>query len=145
VTSTQSIDETTTTLTVPETTTTLDRVSEIEAIFLDLERRRLQAILDQDEEAYRSVFANEYYEQESMVVFDSVEVIDPNAATVMVAEVIVDRPDCIAALVTSDQSGVSGTGGIAEDEWVLESSDVGWGFSWVGRGWLCDAPHPLSP
>lgn len=135
----------TTTVTTPETTTTLDRITEIEAIFLDLERRRLQAILDQDEEAYRAVFANEYYEEESMVVFESVEVMDPNSATVTVLEVLVDRPNCVAARVRSDQTGVSASGGVADDDWVVELSDGHWGFSWAGEGWQCDPPHPLSP
>lgn len=134
-----------TTSTTAVTTTTLDRVAEIEMIFLDLERRRLRAILDQDEAAYRAVFANEYYEEESMIVFDTVEVIDPEAVVLSIGEVLVDRPDCIAAGVAADQSGVSSTGGFAEDEWVLEPTQDGWGFSWVGRGWLCDSPHPLLP
>jgi hypothetical protein len=145
VTSTQSIDETTTTLTVPETTTTLDRVSEIEAIFLDLERRRLQAILDQDEEAYRSVFANEHYEQESMVLLEVVEVLDPDAVQVDVLEIFVDSPDCIAAEILFDRTGaiVGGESGVFDR--VLELNTAGWGISWTGTGWRCDGPHPLSP
>ena len=54
---TTSTSTTTTTMTAP--TTTLDRLTEIQAIFQDLEVRRLQAIMDQDEEAFRSLFAND--------------------------------------------------------------------------------------
>ena len=135
----------TSTVVAPETTTTLDRVSEIQAIFLDLEHRRLHAILDQDEEAYRAVFANEYYEQESMVAFDMVEVIDPDAVSIAVVEVLVDRPDCIAASVQSDLSLATIGGGVATSDWVLEPRNPGWGWSWVGEGWRCDRAHPLSP
>ncbi|MFV1970526.1 MAG: hypothetical protein ACC683_05920, partial [Acidimicrobiia bacterium] len=63
VTTSTSTATTTTTL---ATTTTLDRMAEIQAIFQDLEVRRLQAIMDQDEEAFRSVFANAEYEERSM-------------------------------------------------------------------------------
>ncbi|MCB1247213.1 MAG: hypothetical protein KDB69_08105, partial [Acidimicrobiia bacterium] len=109
--STTALGTVTTTSTVSSTTTlapttTLDRIAEIEAIFLDLERRRLQAIKDQDEEAYRAVFANEFYEEASMVVFDEVDVIDPNAVKLTVLDILVDRDDCIAGLVESDLTGV---------------------------------------
>ncbi|MDK1011588.1 MAG: hypothetical protein QGM48_11095, partial [Actinomycetota bacterium] len=56
------------TTSVVETTTTLDRVAEIQAIFQELEVRRLQAIMDQDEEAFCAVFANEEYEERSVVL-----------------------------------------------------------------------------
>ncbi|MEN8234948.1 MAG: hypothetical protein ABFR89_08530, partial [Actinomycetota bacterium] len=52
---------TTATTTTQATTTTVDRVAEIEAIFQDLEERRLQALYDGDVEAFKSLFANEEY------------------------------------------------------------------------------------
>ena len=129
----------------PTTTTTPDRIGEIQSIFEDLEHRRLRAILDQDEEAYRSVFANEYYEEASMVVFDEVTVLDPGAARVTIIEVLVDSETCLAAVVESDQSGVNATGGVSIEDWVLEVSERGeWGFSWAGKGWRCVGSHPLS-
>ncbi len=84
--------------TVLATSTTLDRVAEIQAIFEDLERRRLQAILDQDEEAFRSVFANEEYEERSVPGMQMVTVIDPDAIVFTVVEVFVDEENCIAVV-----------------------------------------------
>ena len=47
-----------TTTTTAATTTTVDRVAEIEAIFQDLEERRLQALYEGDKETFKSLFAN---------------------------------------------------------------------------------------
>jgi len=132
VTTSTSTATTTTTL---ATTTTLDR----------LEVRRLQAIMDQDEEAFRSVFANAEYEERSMVLLDEVTVIDPEAATFTVTKVFVDDSVCIAVEAVIDASRSIQDGGVGEaSDYVVEKSDRDWGFSWVGSGWRCDGPHPFS-
>jgi hypothetical protein len=134
---------TTTTMTV--TTTTLDRLTEIQAIFQDLEVRRLQAIMDQDEEAFRSVFSNDEYAERSLVAMDLVGVIDPSLVAFDVVEVLADSGGCIAVSGIVDATGASdggGRGGIAD--FVVEMGIDGWGLSWVGEGWRCDGPHPFS-
>jgi hypothetical protein len=122
----------------------MDRVAEIAAIFEDIERRRLQAIFDQDEAAFRAVHANDEYEEESLVAMDLVVVTDPNAVRVEILEVFVDTPTCIAVEATWDRSTAIEGGGIASVEQVLERRDDGWGYSWVGTGWRCDGSHPLA-
>ena len=136
---------TVTTTTVLETTTTIDRVAEIQAIFQDLERRRLQAIMDQDEEAFRAVFANAEYEERSIGGMELVTVIDPTAAVFTVLQVFVDDPNCIAVSGTKDGTGAvigAGLGTVAD--YVVELRDEVWGMSWVGEGWRCDGSHPFS-
>jgi hypothetical protein len=136
---------TSTTTTLPVTTTTLDRLTEIQAIFQDLEVRRLQAILDQDEEAFRSVFANDEYADRSMVLMGDVPVIDPQAAIVDVTNVFIDERTCIAVAAVVDASeSIQGGGICTECDHVGEMSDGVWGISWVGEGWRCDGPHPFS-
>jgi hypothetical protein len=136
----------TATTTMPTTTTTLDiRITEIQAIFQDLEVRRLQAIMDQDEEAFRSVFANDEYAERSMVAMDAVEVIDASLVIFDVVEVIADGSACIAVSGVVDATAASsggGRGGIAD--FVIELNGDGWGLSWVGEGWQCIGLHPFS-
>jgi hypothetical protein len=135
----------TTTTTAVATTTTLDRIAEIQAIFQDLERRRLQAIMDQDEEAFRAVFANAEYEERSMVEMDLVEVVDPDAEGFRVTEIHADGSFCIAVGAVVDASKQTIGGGVTDDsDYVIEFVDGEWGFSWVGSGWRCDGPHPFS-
>lgn len=126
------------------TTTTIDRVAEIEAIFQDLERRRLQAILDQDEEAFRALFANEEYLERSLVTMDLVSVVDPSAAFIVDAVVFEDSDACLGISATWDLTEAVEGGGVGTDDYVLEPMQNAWGFSWVGEGWRCDGPHPLS-
>jgi hypothetical protein len=136
---------TSTTTMLPVITTTLDRVTEIQAIFQDLEVRRLQAIMDQDEEAFRSVFANDEYAERSMVAMDLVEVIDPSLVSFDASELLADTADCIAVMGIVDATGASvggGRGGIAD--FVAEMGRDGWGLSWIGEGWQCVGPHPFS-
>ena len=136
---------TSTTTSMAQTTTTLDRLTEIQAIFHDLEVRRLQAIMDQDEEAFRSVFANDEYGERSMVAMSMVDVIDASRVIFNVNDVLVDNVECIAVSGTVDATGASdggGLGGIAD--FVVELGEEGWGLSWVGEGWTCDGPHPFS-
>lgn len=130
---------------VVSSTTTIDRRAEIEAIFLDLERRRLKAILDQDEEAYRAVFSNAEYEEESMVVMALLEVLNTSAVVFNVVEVTADTPDCIAVDATVDMSSVVEGGALSGvANYVIERDEIGWGFSWFGGEWKCNGPHPFS-
>lgn len=126
-------------------TTTVDRVAEIAAIFEDIERRRLQAIYDQDEEAFLAVFANEEYAQRSMVAFDTVQVVNPNGDfKQLVVSVRNDSDTCLAAEIQRNHSEVIQDG--AESIWVYVAEQFSgvWGLSWVGLEWECDRPHPLS-
>jgi hypothetical protein len=126
-------------------TTTLDRLTEIQAIFQDLEVRRLQAIMDQDEEAFRSVFANDEYAERSLVAMDVVGVVDPLAVGFVVTEVYEDSLTCIAVGAVVDMSIATDEGGVGGDlDYVIEHMDVGWGLSWTGSGWRCAGPHPFS-
>ncbi len=136
---------TTTTTTTLAPTTTIDRLTEIAAIFEDLERRRLQAIFDQDEEAFRSVHANEQYLEESLIVLELAHVIDPLADFHQVAMTLVaDEPDCIAAEFQRSYEGVLETGATTVKTYVAERVVDHWGLVWVGEGWACDGPHPLT-
>ncbi len=136
---------TVTTTTVLETTTTVDRIVEIQAIFQDLERRRLQAIMDQDEEAFRAVFANEEYEERSMVAMELVVVLDPSAVIFELLELHADTGTCVAVSGIVDATGASDGGGRGEPaDFIVELGEDGWGLSWVGEGWRCDGPHPFS-
>jgi hypothetical protein len=134
-----------TTTTMTATTTTLDRLTEIQAIFQDLEVRRLQAIMDQDEEAFRSVFANEEFAERSLVELDLVTAIDPRATVFSVSDVYSDSSGCIAIGAVVDASRSTEGGGVSDDsDYVVESVGDVWGYSWVGEGWRCDGPHPFS-
>ena len=71
-TSTTSSDVVSTTTTEP-TTTTLDRLTEVTAIFTDLEQRRLEAIYTGDVDAFTALFADTPYLDRSLEVFDLIE------------------------------------------------------------------------
>lgn len=134
-----------TTTTAAATTSTIDRVSEIEAIFQDLEERRLRALYEGDEEAFKSLFANKNYMQRSLALFNLVEFVDEwQTPEVSVLDVLADLPSCIAALTQADHSVVSPAGGVAQGMEVIEMADGVWGISYAGEGWTCDGPHPLS-
>ena len=96
-----------TTATTVATTTTVDRVVEIEAIFQDLEERRLQALYEGDEETFRSLFANKEYLERSLGAFEVVE-FEPDwqTPTVVVVEILHDDPVCIAVRTATDFSDV---------------------------------------
>jgi len=135
-----------TTTTTAATTTTVDRVAEIEAIFQDLEERRLQALYEGDEETFKSLFANKEYMERSLALFGLVEFVDGwTYPDVSVREVLADLPSCIAAVTEADQSVVSPVGGVARGIEVIELADGTWGISYAGEGWACEGPHPLSP
>jgi hypothetical protein len=131
--------------TVIETTTTVDRIAEIQAIFQNLERRRLQAIMDQDEKAFRAVFANPEYEERSVGGMALVTVIDPRLAVFTVVEVFVDDSTCIAVEAFVDGTlAIRGANIGLPTDYVVERGVLGWGFSWAGSGWRCEGPHPFS-
>jgi hypothetical protein len=131
------------TTTTKATTTTVDRRSEIEAIFQDLEERRLQALYDGDREAFKALFANDEYLERSMGAFDVVTFEGPPTVRVEILEILAVQPTCIAARrvlnrLDLDQVSDASVG-------VLEMTAGEWGFSYTGEGWTCAGPHPLSP
>jgi len=127
------------------TTTTLDRRTEIEAIFQDLEERRLHALYEGDREAFQALFANPEYMTRSMSVLDLVEFVAPPAEPeVEVIDVVADESTCVAALVFTDATAALGPDGAGDRTVVIELVGDRWGFSYVGEGWACDGPHPLS-
>jgi hypothetical protein len=143
VTTTTLLPSTTTTA---ATTTTVDRVAEIEAIFQDLEERRLQALYEGDEEAFKSLFANNEYMERSLGVLDLVEFGSPPAVVVVnLVDLLAETDSCIAALVLTDATDAFGPDGLSERIIVLELLQGRWGFSYIGEGWVCEGPHPLSP
>lgn len=137
--------EATTTTTV-EVTTTLDRIAEIEAIYQDLEERRLDALYRGDREAFRELFANEAYLATSLGLFDLMQfAAPPGGARIDVLAVLRETESCIALETEKDFVGVLvGADGPGVGIEVLERTDSGWGFSYNGEGWLCEGPHPLS-
>lgn len=149
-----SVTTTTTSTTVPPssstttteaTTTTVDRLAEIEAIFQDLEEQRLQALYDGDREAFRALFANDEYMERSMALFDLVEfVAPPHPDLVEVRTVLYEGDHCLAAEVVTAYEGILAAGGTDSKDVVLEYVGSEWGISFVGEGWVCDGPHPLS-
>jgi hypothetical protein len=126
------------------TTTTVDRLSEIQAIYEDLEHRRLQAIYDQDEDAFRGLYANEDYLLLELEAYSVVKVTDPDGMSLSVITLAKDTPSCIAAVVRIDATTAFVGGAPYETTIVLEGLDSGWGYSWVGGEWECVGSHPLS-
>ncbi len=123
------------------TSTTLDRLAEVQAIFEDLERRRLQALYDGDREAFADLFANDAYLEISMGAFDDFTLDSPPEVSVRVLRLLVDRDDCLVFEHAVTIDGLSS--GLQTD--VLERrTDRTWGYSYSGKGWLCDGPHPLG-
>jgi hypothetical protein len=123
----------------------VDRAAEIEAIFQDLEERRLRALYDGDREAFRDLFANDEYLERSMALFDLVEFVDGWVVPeVTISAVLLDSKQCLAAVVESDYSSTTVGGDESSGTEVLESSAGEWGLSYAGEGWACDGPHPLS-
>ena len=140
-----TVPSTSSTTITEATTATVDRLVEIEAIFQDLEERRLQALYDGDRDAFRALFANDEYRERSMALFDLVEFAeDWVQPEVSVVDVLVDSVDCVAAEVGTDYSGTLVGGGASTGVEVLEFTDDVWGISYVGEDWACDGPHPLS-
>jgi len=135
-----------TTATTVATTTTMDRVAEIEAIFQDLEERRLQALYEGNEETFQSLFANKEYMERSLGVLDLVEFVSvPQGVVVDLVSVKADTGECIAARILTDATQALGEEGVSDRTIVLEFVEGRWGFSYIGEGWECEGPHPLSP
>ena len=135
-----------TTTTTAATTTTVDRIAEIQAIFQDLEERRLQALYEGDTETFKSLFANKEYLQRSLALFDLVEFIDqPQPGRVHVLKILHEGPECLSAEVETRYQGVLEEGVNAVKTVVLESVGGHWGISYTGEGWACEGPHPFLP
>ena len=154
VTTTTATPSVVTAATTPAVTTTIgvttataaDRLAEITDIFRDLEERRLQALYDGDREAFAALFANAAYLARDLESFDLVEfATEPARVLVEVTEVLVDRPDCIAARVMIDLGGLLVGGDQLVSVVVLEPIKGTFMYSYVGEGWLCDGSHPLGP
>lgn len=128
-----------------------DRIAEIEAIFAELEFRRLDALYRQDEEAFRSVFANEAYHAATVEALGEITLSKEAIAAptirgviVTVAELIVDSLDCLAARVVYDLSSILGPDDDRETLMVLTPVGDMWGLAYAGEGWLCEGPHPFE-
>ena len=134
------------TTTTQAPTTTLDRVAEIEAIFRDLEERRLDALYRKDEEAFRALFANEAYweldrQSINLIVFQGL----PEEVSVELVELLADTTGCIAASLMIDLTRVLGTDSPGSVVTVIQKTEANtWGYSYVGNGWDCIGPHPLE-
>ena len=140
-----TVPPTSSTTTTEATTTTVDRLAEIEAIFQDLEERRLQALYDGDREAFRALFANDAYMERSMGLFDLIEFVAPPApGRIEVSSILREGDQCLAAEVATTYAGILAEGGTDSKRVVLERLGADWGISFVGEGWICDGPHPLS-
>ncbi len=127
-------------------TTTIDRLAEVQAIIQDLEERRLDALFREDEEAFRTLFANDAYLEFSLEVLGTVDfVAEPKDLVVEVREIVADTGDCLAIVVFNDLSQTLGPEAVGESREVLElGADGEWGYSYSGAGWACDGPHPLD-
>jgi hypothetical protein len=136
-----------TTTTTIEVTTTLDRLAEIEAIYQDLEYRRLDALYRGDREAFAGLFANEEYLETSIELFNLMEFLaPPEPGRVAVVQVLNETETCIALEAEKNLVGIlAGADSPAIGIFVLERVGPAWGFSYNGEGWTCDGPHPLSP
>lgn len=130
--------------TTVEVTTTLDRIAEIEAIYQDLEERRLDALYRGDREAFRALFANDAYLDTSLELFDLMEfTAPPDEAHVVVVRVLNDTGECFALEVEKNFVGVlAGADAPGMGIEVVERVGNVWGFSYNGEEWACDGPHP---
>jgi hypothetical protein len=131
---------TSTTTTTLEVTTTVDRLTEIEAIYQDLDKRRFEALYQGDIEAFSALFASNAYLEVSLTAFDVMEFDAPPQVEVMVIEVVADDGQCLAAWVQGTVDGIEAKKVLI----VLQPSASGWGYAFGGEGWLCDGPHPLE-
>lgn len=127
------------------TSTTIERLAEIEAIFQNLEERRLQTLYDGDREAFQALFANDGFMERSMALFDLVEFVAPPApGRVEVRSILHEGDQCLAAELVTAYAGILADGGTGSKRVVLERMGTAWAISFVGEGWICDGPHPLS-
>jgi hypothetical protein len=131
-----------TTTTTLEVTTTVDRLTEIEAIYQDLEERLLIAVYQGDRDGYRALFANEAFMEASMVVFDELSFEEEPRVDVEVLQIMHDGPECVAFEGTVHRADLGGSSdpGVT----VLELRGEAFLISYVGTGWTCDGPHPFD-
>ncbi len=127
------------------TTTTVDRVSEIEAILLDLETRNIRAQVDRDEAAFRGVYANPGFAERSMQAFnEDLFSSMPAEIEVEIVDLLYDDAECVAVLPLTTVDGRRANNGDALIT-VLELQDgSAWGISFSGEGWACEGPHPFG-
>ena len=134
----------TTTVTLA-TTTTVDRLTEIQALYQDLEDRRVRALWSGNREAFVLLFVDNPYREESLRALDLVDPGEPPKLIVEIVEVIKDDSGC---LVFVESTIVVGSNDPPTQSTVtLQRLVGGWGFSYVSSdpgGWLCIEPHPLS-
>jgi len=126
--------------------TTLDRLAEIEAIYQDLEERRLDALYRGDRQAFAALFAVESYMEASLDAFEILEFIaEPEPPLVTALEVLRDDSVCLAVRFHVDGTQALGPDAEGEVITVLQRNSKGdWGYSYTGEGWLCEEPHPFS-
>ena len=130
---------------IEPTTTTVDRIAEIEAILLDLNLRRIRALVDGDESAFRSLFANQGYLDRSLPALDeNLFESMPDEVRVEVVELLHDDVDCLAVRRLTYVDGQPSGGGEPSIAAVEPLPSGGWGFSFSGEGWQCDGPHPFG-
>ena len=135
---------TTTTVTLA-TTTTVDRLSEIQAIFEDLEHRRLKALYAEDGESFEALFVDSPYRELSLEILEISRTGDPPKLETSILEVLRDDTDCLV-IVTSTTVSDSGDRAVVRTT-TLQPLEDGWGYAYVQEGtegWLCTGPHPLS-
>jgi hypothetical protein len=68
----------------------------------------------------------------------------PDLIVVEVLEILADGDGCISAVVFTDATQALGEDGSSTRTVVLERDGERWGFSYIGEGWVCEGPHPLS-
>ena len=120
-----------TTTTVVTTTVSPDaRTAEIEAILLDVEVRRLQAVFDVNAEALVEVVATEKVYDAALEAMETLEFAgQPTRGNVVVRveALLLDREDCLVARVTEEGTRILGPDAVSEDIWVLwPSAEYGW-------------------
>jgi hypothetical protein len=127
------------------TTTTVDRLSEIQAIYEDLEHRRVNALWSADADSFVSLFVDNAYREESLRALDFVEPGDPPDLIIDIIRIIKDDPGC---LVFVERTAIAASENPPTEQTVtLQPTQDGWGYAYVSDGpggWLCTDPHPLS-
>ena len=137
-----SVTTTSTSTTTIATTTTVDRLTEIEAIYQDLEDKRFDALYRGDRDAFSALFANAAYLEASLGAFDLDPFEEPPIVETIVVEVVRDDPGCLAAWIGGEIDGIDEGKFLT----VLQPTAEGrWGYAFGGEGWLCEGSHPLEP
>ena len=120
-----------TTTTVATTTVSPDaRTAEIEAILLEVEFRRVDAIYDKDAEALAGVVATQKQYDSGLELFETaVFTRRPSRRNIAIdlVEVLLDREDCLVAHVVEDFSAyLDAVAVTSENIQVLWPSDITW-------------------